>query len=264
MGWNVRIPTNISRNLKTFVILSEKRSFNRLDELKLFSFTLKDKAKDQRLEKTNLKLLTKENKKFYECWERYMEAINVCPHHGFDTWLLRMGRMDSQPNASNAKAGMYILNEDIDMKAKFAVMARRLEELEVTKIREVQTILDTPVQAKSCSICQSFEHLVEECPMMQLNHQNFSWKPRATQYMQPGQAPSLEQAIMNLSKCKRKKIYFSTSSKPKGIHEVEAHEGESSQMREVKAVITLRSGKEVDLPISKPEQEQRMKQKREE
>ena len=74
--------------------------------------------------------------------------------------------MDSQPNASNAKAGMYILNEDIDMKAKFAAMARRLEELEVTKICEVQTILDTPVQAKSCSICQSFEHLVEECPMM--------------------------------------------------------------------------------------------------
>ena len=143
-----------------------------------------------------------------------------------------VGRMNSQPNVSNAKAGMYILNEDIDMKAKFAVMARRLEELEVTKIREVQTILDTPVQAKSCSICQSFEHLVEECPTMPVvremfgdqanvigqfkpnnnasygntynsnwrNHQNFSWKPRATQYMQPGQAPSLEQAIMNLSK----------------------------------------------------------------
>ena len=31
---------------------------------------------------------TKENVKFYECWERYMEAINACPHHGFDTWLL--------------------------------------------------------------------------------------------------------------------------------------------------------------------------------
>ncbi|RVW12770.1 hypothetical protein CK203_108798 [Vitis vinifera] len=30
----------------------------------------------------------KENEKFYECWERYMEAINACPHHGFDTWLL--------------------------------------------------------------------------------------------------------------------------------------------------------------------------------
>ncbi|KAL6322863.1 hypothetical protein AAG906_020889 [Vitis piasezkii] len=30
---------------------------------------------------------------------------------------------------------------------------------------------------------------------------------------------------------------------PKGIHEVEAHEGESSQVRDVKAFITLRSGK---------------------
>ena len=45
-------------------------------------------------------------------------------------------------------------------------MARRLEELEVKKIREVQAILETPVQVMSCSICQSFEHLVEECPTM--------------------------------------------------------------------------------------------------
>ena len=119
----------------------------------------------------------------------YMEAINVCPHHGFDTWLLvsyfydgmsssmkqllkmmcggdfmsknpeeamdflsyvagvsrgwdepnarKVGRRNSQPNAYNAKAGMYTLNEDTDTKAKFAAMARRLEELEVTKIREV-------------------------------------------------------------------------------------------------------------------------------
>ena len=122
--------------------------------------------------------LAKENEKFYECWERYMEAINACPHHGFDTWLLvsyfydgmsssvkqlletmcrgdfmsknpeeamdflsyvsevsrgwdepnarDVGRMKSQPNA---KGGMYVLSEDMDMKAKFATMARRLEEL---------------------------------------------------------------------------------------------------------------------------------------
>ena len=57
---------------------------------------------------------------------------------------------------------MYTLNENIDMKAKFAAMARRLEELEVKKIREVQAISETPVQAMSCSIFQSFEHLVEE------------------------------------------------------------------------------------------------------
>ncbi|KAL6325950.1 hypothetical protein AAG906_038441 [Vitis piasezkii] len=35
-----------------------------LMRLKLFPFAFKDKAK------------------------RYMEAINACPHHGFDTWLL--------------------------------------------------------------------------------------------------------------------------------------------------------------------------------
>ena len=75
-----------------------------------------------------------------------------------------VGRMKSQPNAPNVKAKMYTLNEDIDMKAKVAVMVRRLEELEMRKIREVHTISETPVQAMSCSICQSFEHLVEECP----------------------------------------------------------------------------------------------------
>ena len=134
---------------------------------------------------------------------------------------------------------MYTLKEDTDTKVKFAALARRLEELEVTKIRKVQAISDTPVQAKLCSICQSFEHLVEDCPSMPVvremfgdqanvieqfkpnnsasygntynsnwrNHSNFSWKPRAPQYMQLGQAPlqapSLEQAIVNLSKVLR-------------------------------------------------------------
>ena len=119
--------------------------------------------------------------------------------------------MKSQPNASNAKAGMYTLNEDTDMKAKFAAMVRRLEELEVKKIREAQAISETLVQTMSCSICQSFEHLVAECPTIPTvrekfgdqanvigqfkpnnnasygntynsnwrNHPNFSWKLRA-------------------------------------------------------------------------------------
>ena len=114
-----------------------------------------------------------------------MEAINACPHHGFDTWLLvsyfydgmssimkqlletmcegdfmsknpeeamdflsyvakgsrgwdepnarELGRRKSQPNA---KSGMYLLNEGIDMKAKVAAMARRLEELEMKKVHD--------------------------------------------------------------------------------------------------------------------------------
>ena len=54
---------------------------------------------------------------------------------------------------------------------------------------------------------------------------------------------------------------------PKGIHEVEAQERESSRLREVKAMITVRSGKEVDLFTSKPEHEpesESEKEKREE
>ena len=89
-----------------------------LIRLKLFPFTLEDKAKirlnslrprsihtwanlqaefhkkffpthrTNGLKRQISNLSAKENEKFYECWARYMEAINACPHHGFDTWLL--------------------------------------------------------------------------------------------------------------------------------------------------------------------------------
>ena len=29
-----------------------------------------------------------DNEKFYQCWERYLETITACPHHGFDKWML--------------------------------------------------------------------------------------------------------------------------------------------------------------------------------
>ncbi|KAJ9703211.1 hypothetical protein PVL29_004838 [Vitis rotundifolia] len=412
--------------------------------LKLFPFTLKDKAKiwlnslrprsirtwtDLQAEflkkffpthRTNgLKrqisnFSAKENEKFYECWERYMEAINACPHHGFDTWLLvsyfydgmsssmkqlletmcggdfmsknpeeamdflsyitevsrgwdepnrgEVARMKPQSNTLNAKAGMYTVNEDTDIKVKVAAMTRRLEELELKKVREVQSVSDTPMQALPCSICQSCEHLVEECPTLPAvremfgdqanvigqfkpnnnasygntynsnwrNHPNFSWKPRAPQYAQPSQAPqpasNLEQAIVNLSKVvrdfvgdqksintqlnqridsvenalnkkmegvqndlsqKMDNLQYSISrltnlntvqekgrfpsqphQNPKSIHELETQEGESSQVRDVKAMITLRSGKEVELPTTKTKhgelEDEKKKQKKEE
>ena len=89
-----------------------------LMRLKLFPFTLKDKAKiwlnslrsrtirnwiEMQAEfqkkffsthRTNIlkrqisTFSTNENEKFYECWERYMEALDACPRYGFDTWLL--------------------------------------------------------------------------------------------------------------------------------------------------------------------------------
>ena len=89
-----------------------------LMRLKNFHFTLKDKAKiwlnslrprticnwtetqaeflkklfsthrTNTLKRQISTFLANENKIFYQCWERYIEAINACPHHGFDTWLL--------------------------------------------------------------------------------------------------------------------------------------------------------------------------------
>ncbi|RVW63249.1 hypothetical protein CK203_058629 [Vitis vinifera] len=104
-----------------------------------------------------------------DTWKLSMLVLTMALIHGYCRSFKRMdepnarevGRMNSQPNASNAKAGMYTLNEGTDTKANFATMARRImEEL------EVQAISDTPMQTKPCSICQSFEHLVKECPTM--------------------------------------------------------------------------------------------------
>ncbi|RVW19099.1 hypothetical protein CK203_087650 [Vitis vinifera] len=53
-----------------------------------------------------------------------------------------MGRMTSQPKA---KGEIYILSDDMDMKAKIAAMERRLEELEMNQMQEVQAISQTPI-----------------------------------------------------------------------------------------------------------------------
>ncbi|RVW52149.1 hypothetical protein CK203_077790 [Vitis vinifera] len=113
-----------------------------LMRLKLFPFTLKDKAKIwlNSLRPRSIRTWTDLQAKFLK---KYMEAINACPHHGFDTWLLRRsGKDEVSTNAFHAKAGMYTLNEDVDMKTKFAAMTRRLEELELKKMHEVQAVAE--------------------------------------------------------------------------------------------------------------------------
>ena len=87
-------------------------------KLKAFPLTLKDKAKiwlnslrlrtirnwaelqAEFLKKffsahkiNNLKIqiytfAAQDGERFYQCWERFMETISACPHHGFDTWML--------------------------------------------------------------------------------------------------------------------------------------------------------------------------------
>nr|CAN73190.1 hypothetical protein VITISV_020469 [Vitis vinifera] len=130
----------------------------------------------------------------YEIAEEAMNFMSYVAEvsRGWDEPNARdMGRVTSQPNA---KGEMYILNDGIDMKANIAAMARRLEELEMKKMEEVQAISQTPLQAMPCAICLSYEHLVEECPTIPAmremfgdcntynsnwrNHPNFSWKPQ--------------------------------------------------------------------------------------
>jgi hypothetical protein len=87
-------------------------------KLKLFPFSLKDKAKiwlqnlrpgsirawdemqQQFLKKffpshkTNsfkrqiIIFTQKPGETFYQCWDMYRDLLNTCPHHGFDTWRL--------------------------------------------------------------------------------------------------------------------------------------------------------------------------------
>ncbi|RVW72205.1 Transposon Ty3-I Gag-Pol polyprotein [Vitis vinifera] len=375
-----------------------------LMRLKLFPFTLKDKAK---IWLNSLRPRSIRN--WVDLQAEYMEAINACPHHGFDTWLLvsyfydgmsssmkqiletmcgrdfmsknpeeamdflsyvaEVSRGWDEPNSrekgkfpsqqtQNPKAGMYMLSEDVDMKAKVATLARRLEELELKKMHEVQAISDTQVHVMPCTICQSCDHVVDECPTMPAvremlgdqvnvvgqfrpnnsasygntynsswrNHPNFSWKPRPPPYQlqaqtqAPQQTSLVEQAIANLSKVmndfvgeqrainsqlhqkienvksslnkrmdgmqndlyhkidniqysisrltnlntvnEKGKFPSQPSQNPKGVHEVETQDGESSNLREVKAVITLRSGKEVDQPLPKVRQDEELMSKR--
>ncbi|RVX11217.1 hypothetical protein CK203_019663 [Vitis vinifera] len=199
-----------------------------LMRLKLFPFTLKDKAKiwlnslrprsirswtDLQAEflkkffpthRTNgLKrqisnFSAKENEKFYECWKRYMEAINACLTMALILGYWRSGKDEVSVECLQCKGWMYTLKEDDDMKAKLAAMTRRLEELELKRIHEVQAVAEAPVQVKLCPNCQSYEHLVEECPTISAEREI------ATQYQQPDppsqQSSSLEQAMANLSK----------------------------------------------------------------
>ncbi|KAL6327788.1 hypothetical protein AAG906_025616 [Vitis piasezkii] len=184
--------------------------------------------------------------------------------------------MMSQPNA---KGEMYILNDNIDMKAKFVAMERRLEELEMTNMQPVQAISQTPLQAMPCAICLSYEHLGEECPTIpavmedfveakksinaQFNQKIDSVESSLNKKMDEVQndlsqkIDNLQDSISRFANLNTVQEKENSHSQPyqnsMSIHEMEAKEGESSQKREVKEVITLRSGKEVDLPTCKLE-----------
>ncbi|KAL6312044.1 hypothetical protein AAG906_027242 [Vitis piasezkii] len=119
--------------------------------------------------------------------------------------------MKSQPNAPNAKAGMYTVNEDIDMKEKHQCKLCRVPFVNLlplgggvsydssckTNVYDQANVIGQFKPNNNASYGNTYNSNWR-------NHLNFSWKPRAPQYTQPGQAPpqasNLEQAIVNLSK----------------------------------------------------------------
>ncbi|KAL6317891.1 hypothetical protein AAG906_030798 [Vitis piasezkii] len=211
--------------------------------------------------------------------------------------------------------------------SKVAAMARKIEEMELRKVHEVQAISEPQQQANPCSI-SAREMFGEQANLIGQwkpnsnapygntynsswrNHPNFAWKPRPNPYQSPAQSrqqsqgqSSVEQALISLSKVmgdfvseqksinsqlnqkidnvesivnkkidgmhnelsqKIDNIQYSISrltnlntvnekgkfpsqphQNPKGIHEVESKDEDSSKVRDVQAIITLRSGKEV-------------------
>ena len=56
---------------------------------------------------------------------------------------------------------MFNLREDHDLSAKYASLARKIEALEIKKSEYVKTI-----QEVACYICNSNEHVTQNCPTL--------------------------------------------------------------------------------------------------
>ena len=65
---------------------------------------------------------------------------------------------------ANQRGGMYLLSEDMEMKAKLYTLDRRLEELEMRNQPEVWAVAEAPVHIQPCFIYQSTDHQGEHCP----------------------------------------------------------------------------------------------------
>ena len=75
---------------------------------------------------------------------------------------------------SSSRGSMYSLLEDMELKAKLSTLARRVEELEGKRLHEVQAVTEVPLQVKICFICQSTEHVEEQCPTIPVVREMFS------------------------------------------------------------------------------------------
>ncbi|RVW75386.1 hypothetical protein CK203_039567 [Vitis vinifera] len=241
-----------------------------LMRLKLFPFTLKDKAK---IWLNSLRPRSIRN--WVDLQAEYMEAINACPHHGFDTWLLVSyfydGMSSSMKQILETMCGGDFMSknpeEAMDFLSYVAEVSRGWDE---PNSREKGKFPSQQTQNPKAGMPNNSASYGNTYNSSWRNHPNFSWKPRPPPYQPQGQtqAPqqpsSVEQAIVNLSKVmgdfnggmqndlsqkidniqysisrltnlntviEKGKFPSQPSQNPKGVHEVETQDGESSNLR---------------------------------
>ena len=71
-------------------------------------------------------------------------------------------------------------------------MTRRLEELELKRIHEVQAVSEAPVQVKLCPNCKSYDHLVEECPAISTEREVFRDQANVVGQFRPNKMRHME------------------------------------------------------------------------
>ena len=72
---------------------------------------------------------------------------------------------------------VYTLLEGLDVQEKFATIMRRLDDLEVKGVQEVQILNEGITQP--CLICKSMEHGVQSCPTLPAMQDMFSGQANA-------------------------------------------------------------------------------------
>ena len=72
--------------------------------------------------------------------------------------------VDRMRPPANQWGGMYLLLEDMEMKAKLSTLARRLEELEMRNQHEVRAVTEASMPNQPCFNCQFTKHQGEHCP----------------------------------------------------------------------------------------------------
>ncbi|XP_022862089.1 uncharacterized protein LOC111382375 [Olea europaea var. sylvestris] len=212
---------------------------NEIVKLKLFPFSVKDKAKTwlnslkprsigtwQEMQSEFLKKFfpahktdalkrqiqnfsQKTNEAYFQYLERFKDLLNTCPHHGFEKWRTISFFYDGltpeakqfvetmcngefldkdidealkfldhlaensqswqtvkpiensiRSNLASSSGGKYQLSQDDDLNARIASLSRKVEAMELRKVKEVKPVQNDEI----CSICETFGHLTHDCP----------------------------------------------------------------------------------------------------